>query len=311
MFRHRSLFAVAFLTVIGAMYSSGHAQAPEARIKAGDKVVTTGRTALMAGKTTLLTLEAGTQLVAREIKGTWVRVAVQKEGRQIDGWIYAKHLAHVGAAELRGPKIKLLTKETSLGKVPPNMVRKTLAISPDGKRTAYVVKDGGNWAVVVDGVMGKPYDDILRGSLVFSPDSKRVAYGAMRGGKWLAVVDGEEGEEFDAMGASGLIFSPDSKRVAHTAMRGGKWLAVVDGVEGKEYDTIGKGSLMFSPDSKRAAYVAVRGGKNLAVVDGVEGQQYDAIPHGAQLTFDGPQSLHCVAVRDREFFRVEMDITQQ
>lgn len=311
MFRRTSLLAVVFLAVIGAMYNPGRVQAFEAQINAGDKVVTTGPAALMSGKTTLLTVEAGTELVAREIKGNWVRVSVQKDGKQINGWIDAKHLAHVGETEEQGPKIKLLTTETSLGRVPASMVRKTLAISPDGNRTAYVVRRGSNWAVVVDGVMRKQYGDILRGSLTFSPDGKRVAYGAMRGGKWLAVVDAVEGKEYEAIGASGLVFSPDSKRVAYTAQRGGKWLAVVDGVEGKEYHTIGKGSLLFSPDSKRVAYVAARGGKNLAVVDAAEGKPYDAVPQGAKLAFDGPSSLHCVAVRDWEFFRVEMNIAEE
>ena len=310
MFHRLSLFSIVFLAAIGAMCSSRPARALDAQISVGDKLVTTSEAALMAGKTTLLTVEAGTELVAHEIKGTWIRVVVQKDDKLTGGWIGVKHLARVGAAAEPAPKTKLLTTEASFGKVSANMVRNTLVVSSDGKRVAYIVHRGNHWAVVADGKIGEPYQDILRGSLTFSPDSKRVAYTARRGGKWLSVVDGVEGRSHDVMGASGLVFSPDGKRMAYTARRGDKWLVVVDAVEGKPYDTIVKGSLLFSPDSKQVAYIAIRGGKTLAVAGDAEGKPYDAI-NRAELTFDGPKSLHYVAVRGRELFRVEMAIDQE
>lgn len=57
-------------------------------------------------------------------------------------------------------KIRLVTREVSLGKLHPGFVENTLAVSPDGKRLAYVVKQGGKEFVVVDGVQGKEYDEV-------------------------------------------------------------------------------------------------------------------------------------------------------
>jgi hypothetical protein len=113
------------------------------------------------------------------------------------------------------------------------------------------------------------------------------------------------------------VFSPDSKRVAYGARLGEKMFVVVDGVEGKEYYGIGKeyygivkDTLVFSPDSNRIAYGATRGGKSLVVVDGVEGKEYDDIVKGSRLVFDSPTKLHTLAIRDKELFLVEIEITE-
>jgi Tol biopolymer transport system component len=104
-----------------------------------------------------------------------------------------------------------------------------------------------------------------------------------------------------------LTVSPDSSRLAYLAKRGDKWLVVVDGVERKEYDGIGKGSPLFSPDGMRVGYGAGRGGKQLVVVDGVEGKEYNGFLTGSRMVFDGPRSLHTLAVVGREFFRVHIE----
>jgi len=106
-----------------------------------------------------------------------------------------------------------------------------------------------------------------------------------------------------------LAVSPDSKRVAYDAQRGQKWLVVVDGVEGKEYDGIG--ALLFSRGSKRVAYAAKRGQKWLVVVDGFEGKEYGVFLRGSRLVFDGPDSLHDLAHRNREFFLVEIQVPSE
>ena len=132
----------------------------------------------------------------------------------------------VGSRLASAADVTLVTREVSLGKIDPGIVGKSLIVSPDGKRLAYVVQRGGKWLVVVMGVAGKEYDGIGRGSLVFSPDSKRVAYGAGRGGKWLVVVDGVEGKEYDGfLKGSRLVF--DSPSQLHTlAVRGNEFLRV-------------------------------------------------------------------------------------
>jgi len=107
-----------------------------------------------------------------------------------------------------------------------SVIPRSLKVSPDSKRVAYVGRKGDKLFVVVNGEEGKGYDDIGFGSLIFSPDSKRVAYEAREGNKWFVVVDGEEGKRYDGIGVDTLIFSPDSKRVAYMAREGknGLWL---------------------------------------------------------------------------------------
>ena len=119
-------------------------------------------------------------------------------------------------------------------------------------------------------------------------------------------MDGVEGKEYDGIGIGTPLFCPDGKRVAYEAGRGDKSLVVVDGVEGKKYDGIG-GALLFSPDGKRVTYGAQRGDKWLVVVDDMESREYDAFVRGSRIVFDGPRSLHTLALRGREVFRVHIE----
>ncbi len=164
----------------------------------------------------------------------------------------------------------------------------SLRFSPDGKRVAYVAKEGGKWFVVLDGKPGLEYDRIWPSSLRFSPDWKRLAYAARKGnswaGKWFVVVDGQTGPEFDTIVPDTLHFSPDGKRIAYAAVcrtAAGGWesFVVVDEKAGPAYDRIWAWSLHFSPDSKRLAYMAEKGGKWVVVVDGKAGPEYDLVGH--------------------------------
>jgi hypothetical protein len=73
-------------------------------------------------------------------------------------------------AQMEGKKIRLVTREVSLGKVHPGIDWNSLVVSPDSKRVAYRAKHGGKWLVIVDGKEGKEYDVIS--NLTFSPNSK-------------------------------------------------------------------------------------------------------------------------------------------
>lgn len=180
-------------------------------------------------------------------------------------------------------KPRLLTKEVSLGKLPPNAVKYSMVISPDGKHIAYVTKQDNGKRVVVDGVEGKLYPDIQEvrlseagrpAEIRFSPDSERVAYVASRDNRCFVVVGAVEGKSYEFIKVGGIIFSDDSKRIAYVARVEEKEIVVVDGVEGKPFDYISDLSSLFSSDGKSVRYIGVRRSgpeqRNALVVNGAE-----------------------------------------
>jgi hypothetical protein len=216
---------------------------------------------------------------------------------------------------------------------------RSIVFSPDSRRVSYAANRGRSWFVVVSGAEGPGFDR-CRG-ICFSPNSRRVAYVASRGRNKLVVVDGEPQREFDDIAKNSLTFSPDSKRVAYAANRGRSWLVVVDGAEGKEYDAlgvapasvpadpdaapayaalgvnpevvalediIGSARPVFSTDSRCLAYWGRRGSKWLVIVNGLESKPYDGFLRGSNVVFDGPKSLHALAILGNEAFRVKIDI---
>ena len=149
-----------------------------------------------------------------------------------------------------------------------------VAISPDGKRLAYVVHESEDkWHAVVDGVAGDTYDslkyalgDSLKYTtadlLAFSPDGKHLAYVAQKGGKQMIVIDGNAQLQHDRIlrgnpTGSGLmgyvLFSPDSQRYAYVAFdQGGVDQTLI--VDGIKFKTGAFRDVSFSRDSKHIAY---------------------------------------------------------
>jgi TPR repeat protein/WD40 repeat protein len=103
-----------------------------------------------------------------------------------------------------------------------------ITTSPDGRRYAYLAKQGDGWRVVLDGQEQPIYKGIGDRSLRFSPDSKRFAYAAFTGDKWALVVDGKE-HPMEGGIYSSLAFGPDSRRFACVAKKEGQCVALVDG----------------------------------------------------------------------------------
>jgi hypothetical protein len=165
----------------------------------------------------------------------------------------------------------------------------TLALSPDGSRSAYSAKKSREQWVVLDGKDSKKYPRV--GGAVFSPDSKHVAYQASASGKLFNVVDGREGQPYDKIGMP--QFSPDSSTVAYWAQAGGKQFIVAGGQKQKVYDSVG--TPIFAPDSKRLAYLAESGGKWLLVDAGKEGTAYDDIDGTLYFSDDGQRLATIVA----------------
>ena len=154
----------------------------------------------------------------------------------------------------------------------------TLAISPDGKHTAYTCENP-HWEFP---------------AIRFAPrQAEQVPSPPEGSNKWcLAVVDGVGGKKYDeivtfqyppsyrysAPITRTYFFSPDSQRLAYVALAHGSYFIVADGVEGAPYQEIY--SMAFSPDSKHVAFAAKKGGRFVVVRDGVEGGMYDAPPPG-------------------------------
>ncbi len=140
------------------------------------------------------------------------------------------------------------------------------ALSPDGRRIAFVRRTGGGKVAVVDGKPGSEYDDIF--DLQFSPDGKRAAYVGKKGLFNFVVVDGKESARYNQV--KEFRFSADSKHYAYEAYHNGTgYTVVVDGKEGPNIQELMEGSLTFSPDGKRYAYAGYPNFKEgMLVVDG-------------------------------------------
>ncbi len=207
-------------------------------------------------------------------------------------------------------RVRLVTREVSLGKQHPGEIKQTLTLSPDNKRVAFVAQGVGGEFVVVDGVAGKHYATITRDPInesgislpiVFSPDSRRVAYVAKRGGKYLVVHEGKESAEYDFVYTGAPHFSPDSRRLVYTARRGGKFFVVVDGVEGKAFDQVTHPE--FSRDGRRVAHAATRNEQKLFVVDGVEFDENDS--KGQQIFYGQGRLIRTIKRGDKELTLID------
>jgi hypothetical protein len=170
-----------------------------------------------------------------------------------------------------------------------------VVFSQDSKRVAFkcAASYGSNY-ISIDGNDGKRYDYVT--DPLFSADGKRVAYMAREGKQWFAVVDGKWGNAYCDYWDSTLVFSPDSRRVAYMAAPTGpwrketlgetaflkpegaatkkepKWTVVVDGKEEETFDygtpllknggwekPKRSGAFVFDSNAKRAAYTALKG----------------------------------------------------
>ena len=99
-------------------------------------------------------------------------------------------------------------------------IKESFKTSPDGKRLAYLARQGDKTSVIVDGKTGNQYDRLSE--IIFSPDSEHVAYGAKAGNKWFVVVDGEEGNQYDSisyLGGGGIVFE-SFDRLHYLAFKG-------------------------------------------------------------------------------------------
>lgn len=148
-----------------------------------------------------------------------------------------------------------------------------VTFSPDSRRTAYPVQDGGIWRVVIDGKLGPPVDGV--GDIVFNFDGSTLAYTALRQGSWHVVVNGRFSEAFEWIYDESLTFSPAGNRLAYAAHRDGLATVVVDGRVLSTHD--GVGAIRFDPGGARVAHVARDAGRASLVVDGSVMRTHDQV----------------------------------
>ncbi len=137
-----------------------------------------------------------------------------------------------------------------LGSVPVRGVTQ-IALSPDGRRLAYVLQRGKKQAVFCDGRETGEYDAV-RG-LRFSPKGKRLGFTASRDNTWFLVIDGKQGDRYTSI--VGPAFSPNGKHLAFVAGLGGqRRYMVCDGQPRMKYTAVGQEEPVFSPNSRHLAY---------------------------------------------------------
>jgi Tol biopolymer transport system component len=170
-----------------------------------------------------------------------------------------------------------------------------LMFSPDGRRVAYLGRNGDMYRVVLDGVEQTPYPDCA--APTFSRDGSRFAFIARPGRKRMRLVEDDvAGPEFRAVGPP--VFSPDSRRLAYFANTPQSRMALM--LDGERVDEVKDSwaNVVFSPDSRRYAYLAAVPGSGLLgrlhtsyrlVVDGSPGSTWDEVGSGPHWS---PDSRH-------------------
>jgi hypothetical protein len=84
-----------------------------------------------------------------------------------------------------------------------------LVVSPDGKRTAGLVRNGNRVAVLIDGRSGGDHEDVDPSSITFSKDSRHLVYKAKSSAGWSVVLDGELQRSFSVIFGDRPTFQPD------------------------------------------------------------------------------------------------------
>jgi DNA-binding beta-propeller fold protein YncE len=187
-----------------------------------------------------------------------------EEEPDLDAFVLSADGSAYGYAAATGGQWSVYAGERAFG--PYERVR-SLTLSPDGRRTAFVGLAEEGWFVIVD---GEQHLKRVPDSLTFSPDGKRLGLVARRGNAWIPMVDGVEGELCDRIEPPGIRFSPVGSRTAWVAEREGQLRVIVDGVAGPPFRSLGATPLGFLAGSARAVYSIRRGDREVLVVDGAQ-----------------------------------------
>ena len=147
-----------------------------------------------------------------------------------------------------------------------------LYLSTSANSHAYKARDGKRWLIVFNGQTGKPYDKV--GEPVLSSNGSVITYQAIRGDDHFIVINEQEQKTYE--GTLPPVISPQTNKVAYGAKRGDKWFYIIDGREEPEtFDRVGY--LYFSEDGRKYAYEAISEKKWFAVFNGTKTEAYDDI----------------------------------
>ena len=105
MCRRKSFLVAAVLGAAGLLLNAVPRQSPAAPIRKGDLVVTTSDpTEIKSEDQVLLTLRAGTTLVAEEMKEDWVLVTAKKDGKEATGFVHVEGLRRIEMLRHASPR---------------------------------------------------------------------------------------------------------------------------------------------------------------------------------------------------------------
>jgi len=146
-----------------------------------------------------------------------------------------------------------------------------------GSHVTWLHKEGGKVRLVVDGVLGPPFDSIDPMGVQLSPDERHLAYTGKIGDKTQVVIDGQSGPLFDQVvfdGQDRQVFDQVAGGELHTIYRakaGDQWVIVLDGQARPQP----KNEFQFSPDYKHIAIVNIVNGQYQIILDGKPGPFFD------------------------------------
>lgn len=201
-----------------------------------------------------------------------------------------------------------------------------VVFSPDSKHTAYAV--ASRRILIRDGVPMKRLGAMPEHTLpVFSPDSQHLAYVA-RGTNWMIVLDDKVFDDQNVRQyTTDLTFSPDSQHLAYATRfdsptNSGYDFLVLDGTVQERSKNVFTAPY-FTPDGKRLVYIIRQDGKETLSYGEFKGVEYDrfiscdpdlnkravmsrwSIP----FAFDKEGTLHAIAIRANEVFRLELRVS--
>lgn len=181
-----------------------------------------------------------------------------------------------------------------------------VALGPDGKRIAFIAREGNKYFVIDGGAKGKEYEKVEW--LILSPDGKKIGYAPTEGDKMFLTIDGIETKRYDEIYfpifssrgkdiaffarekedalfivnskemktdyeyIENMTFSPDDKKIAFSARKDNSWVVATysNGIlrESRTYDLVS--SPYFSPDSDRVGYYGQDGFRIIKVIEEIE-----------------------------------------